>query len=898
MADASNSSPNAVRPSSVLYTRPKQTKRSVLLADAFANWGIRIGGMLIIIAVFTIMVFLVYVSLPLLKEGQVGQTRSYAVAVPAEKIIDTQMDEHQTVVVRTAASGKAIAFHARTGTSLSVTGFDFATPAAPAAGTEVPVTKAPAAPVAAVQSTSFARTLRGDDVVFGFADGSVRTGRIDLHPQIIPANQLPANLRKLDDRDSTDGTAIYSIVPGQFRKSAPQFTLDPAVQVAPVGTAIIEADYRIGGTAERPLRTFVTLDATGHIRLSQAYTEINMMTGEASTQLTNAEIPLLAAVDQVEHLLLNTPGTRVLVAMKDGTVYRFDTRDFNHPKLAETFKTLPAGVTLTGVSYLNAENSLIVGGSDGTVAIWFGVDRKSKDTTDGIVTTKVHANYDKRAAAITDIEVSQRTRLFSTTDAGGKVWIHHGTTDRTLLALPGIPETTVMESTVFGAKDDSILSVSSTGKVWLWQIEIPHPETTIQSLFGKVWYEGYGQPEYVWQSTAGTDAAEPKLSLIPLIFGTFKAAIYSLLLAIPIGLFAAAYTSEFLHPRTRSVVKPVMELMATLPSVVIGFVAALVLSPIVENWIAAIVIAFGVIPLTLITVSFLWQLLPLPIFNLLDGVPKLIAYLLAIIGAVWLSQLVGPLIETLFFGGDFRKWTNGEGSGQPFLFLILVPAAFVVALLVTRPIFNLGYRQSLRSLSPIAAASRELFGWLLIFALAFGLAFGASIWLSTVGYDARGGLVDTYVQRNALVVAFAMAFAIIPIIYTISEDSLNAVPGYLRSGSLACGATRWQTTAWIVLPTAASGIFSAIMIGLGRAVGETMIVVMATGNTPILDINIFNGLRTLSANINVELPEAVRDSTLYRTLFLCALVLFAVTFVINTVAELVRQRYRRRAAQL
>jgi len=103
---------------------------------------------------------------------------------------------------------------------------------------------------------------------------------------------------------------------------------------------------------------------------------------------------------------------------------------------------------------------------------------------------------------------------------------------------------------------------------------------------------------------------------------------------------------------------------------------------------------------------------------------------------------------------------------------------------------------------------------------------------------------------------------------------------------------------WIVLPTAASGIFSAIMIGLGRAVGETMIVVMATGNTPILDVNIFNGLRTLAANINVELPEAVRDSTLYRTLFLCALVLFVATFVINTVAEVVRQQYRKRAAQL
>lgn len=127
---------------------------------------------------------------------------------------------------------------------------------------------------------------------------------------------------------------------------------------------------------------------------------------------------------------------------------------------------------------------------------------------------------------------------------------------------------------------------------------------------------------------------------------------------------------------------------------------------------------------------------------------------------------------------------------------------------------------------------------------------------------------------------------------------MNTVPEHLRAGSLACGASKWQTARWIIVPTAGSGIFSAIMIGLGRAVGETMIVVMATGNTPVTDFNLFNGLRALSANINVELPEAVKDSTLYRTLFLCGLVLFALTFVINTAAEMVRQRFRKRAAQL
>ena len=95
-----------------------------------------------------------------------------------------------------------------------------------------------------------------------------------------------------------------------------------------------------------------------------------------------------------------------------------------------------------------------------------------------------------------------------------------------------------------------------------------------------------------------------------------------------------------------------------------------------------------------------------------------------------------------------------------------------------------------------------------------------------------------------------------------------------------------------------SGIFTAIMIGLGRAVGETMIVLMAAGNTPVLEMNIFNGFRTLSANIAVELPEAVRDSTHYRTLFLAALILFALTFAINAVAEIARMKFRKRSAQI
>jgi phosphate transport system permease protein len=186
-------------------------------------------------------------------------------------------------------------------------------------------------------------------------------------------------------------------------------------------------------------------------------------------------------------------------------------------------------------------------------------------------------------------------------------------------------------------------------------------------------------------------------------------------------------------------------------------------------------------------------------------------------------------------------------------------------------------------------------GW-----LAMQVGFALEVWL--LGDDYRAWLLRvlalTYDQRNSLVVGFAMGFAVIPIIFTIAEDSLSNVPSHLTAGSLALGATRWQTALRIVLPTASPGIFSAIMIGFGRAVGETMIVLMATGNTPVMDWSVFNGFRALSANIAVELPEAPEGGTLFRVLFLAALLLFAMTFLVNTVAELVRLKLRKRYSLL
>jgi phosphate transport system permease protein len=209
-----------------------------------------------------------------------------------------------------------------------------------------------------------------------------------------------------------------------------------------------------------------------------------------------------------------------------------------------------------------------------------------------------------------------------------------------------------------------------------------------------------------------------------------------------------------------------------------------------------------------------------------------------------------------------------------------------------------GFASRIEGSSRRAVALADGVRWLGMLAVAGFASYILAAIVGMAGYDPRGGLVDTYAQRNTLVVGFAMGFAVIPIIYTLAEDALSAVPEHLRAASLGAGATPWQTAMRIIVPTAMSGLFSAAMVGLGRAVGETMIVLMAAGNTPVMDWNIFNGFRTLSANIAVELPEAVRNSTHYRMLFLAALSLFAITFVVNTLAELVRLRFRKRAYQL
>ena len=389
-----------------------------------------------------------------------------------------------------------------------------------------------------------------------------------------------------------------------------------------------------------------------------------------------------------------------------------------------------------------------------------------------------------------------------------------------------------------------------------------------------------------------------KLGLGPLIFGTIKATFYTMLFGAPLALLAAIYTSEFLSNRMRSRIKPMIEMMASLPSVVLGFLAALVFAPVIETMVPTTLAAFVMLPLAYLLGSYLWQMIPKQLFQRLQRYRFSFLFLPLAVGFFAAVQ-AGPWAERLLFAGNIKAWMSGRvGSGSSAWLLLFLPICSVATVFLMVSVVNPFLRQHTDRLSRGWFAQLNTLKFIAGTVFAGLVAFGISWSLSSTGFDPRGSFVDKYEQKNVLVVGFVMGFAVIPIIYTIADDALSTVPNHLRSASLGCGATQWQTSINIVIPTAMSGLFSALMIGLGRAVGETMIVLMAGGNTPVTDWNIFNGFRTLSANIAVELPEAVKDSTHYRTLFLAALTLFVLTFLVNTIAEVVRLRFRRRAYQL
>jgi phosphate transport system permease protein len=727
----------------------------VKLLDRAATGIITFGGVFIILSVLFIFVFIFGEAAPLFRGARAERLGTLSLAAPGTGAahaapLAVGVDEYQRYLYDVTPDGRVVFFRVADG----------------ARQREVSI---PGLEGAAVTAAS--RSLRGDLVATGTADGRVALVQVRFKP--VFKDQTLADL-DLEVRDR----GAFSVDP-QKRP-----VRDVSYQESPEGAKVVAA-----------------LVADEEIALARV---------GAPSDEGRAPAPVLETVrtkpgDAITRVRLGRTASLVATT-RSGLLYHWDLSG----GAAQLTDATPVGpVPLTAVEWGLGGNTVIVGDEKGGVSAWF---RARPRPEADLQLVKAH-EFESQGSAILSIASSTRERTFVTTGQDGSLSLRHLTSERTLVRFPATGQPA--DAALITPRADGILVKRADGTVERYSLDNPHPEFSWHAMLGKVWYEGYAKAEYVWQSTGGTDDFEPKLSLVPLIFGTIKATFYALVFAIPLAVFGALYTSQFVHPTIKAKVKPTVEIMAALPSVVIGFIAGLWLASRVEAHLVPVLLLLLFLPLLGTSGVLLWDRLPYGLRRRLKpGMEVFVILPLLVVGG-FLAFRVGPGAEALLFGADLKQWATS----------------------------------------------------------ALGLV-----------YD----------QRNSIVVGLAMGFAVIPIIFTISEDAFTSVPQHLTAASLALGASRWQTATRVVLPTASPGIFSAVMVGFGRAVGETMIVLMATGNTPLLDWSPFNGMRTLSANIAVEVPEAPYGGTLYRVLFLSACVLFLMTFLVNTVAELVRQRLRDR----
>ena len=733
-----------------------------LLKDKIIGKAVIAGGLSIIVAVVLIFFYLLYVVFPLLLPSHAESVARYQVPEAAQgNTVFLSMEEQNEVAVRFTDSGKIVFFNVADGKTI----------------------KTEALPIPeSVQVTSY--THGGVDkgvIAYGLSDGRVIAVRhayklsyADGKRFISPELEYPLGTEPLVVDSS--GQALSNI----------------AVKVGDDSSAILAKT------------------ADNRLLLSSLTKKESMFDDEVSWEHNDAVLEMSAS--DVDFMLMDKELRNLYLASRSGDLTVFDIADKTQPSIKHKLNVLSQGATISSMEFLNGDLSLLIGSSKGEMAQWSLVrDKQNHFSVQKLREFKVSD------AAIVTINPEQRRKGMLVADVNGSVGIYSSTAERELIKESITTSKPV--AVTLSPRANALLLQAENGQIDYWMVENEHPEVSWSSLWGKVWYESYPEPAYIWQSSSASNDFEPKMSLVPLVFGTLKASFYAMLVAIPLSLFGAIYTGYFMAPGARQYIKPGIEIMGALPTVILGFLAGLWLAPFVEIHLTGIFALLMVVPLVVMVFAYFWQDVPASIRQKIPEGWDPIVLIPVVIFATWLSFELSPVIEAIFFNGDLRTWMSSE--------------------------------------------------------------FG-------IGYD----------QRNTLVVGLAMGFAVIPMIFSIAEDAIFSVPKHLTTGSLALGATPWQTLTKVVILTASPGIFSAIMIGFGRAVGETMIVLMATGNTPVMDLSIFQGLRTLSANIAVEMPESEVNSTHYRVLFLAALVLFMFTFIVNSLAELVRQNLRQKYSSL
>ena len=905
-------------------SRRRKTHPWVKAGDSLARAVITLGGIGTILAVLAVAVFLLAVALPLFQPARLTSERaSSAMAAPAassssgspssqgvEKTVATCLGADEAGVVAWLVDAHAAAESGDPADAGLVRVFSIAD--------GKPLLTRTATECGLARATTITMLPGSIQAVVGFDDGSFRIGRLGLESTFLSANALPPAAVALapGEAGTHEDVVVVRGHTGQYATVRMVTEFD-----APASTSlqrpVIDADITMlsGG----PL--VAALDANGQVRVEAISSRRNLLTDELVTTASGSTIDAKstdakgdAAGFVPRFVRVSELGDQLFLVAEDGAARRYEIRDVESPVLMESFDAVPDQVRtdqlqpgrqkVTCVARVFGGNALAVGDSAGVVRVFFATRAADAVATDGLqmAVAKVFASVAGSGPdhGITALAPSPRSRLLAVADASGGIRLVQTTTGATAPALaggdPGGLEAPARQLLI--APRENRLLAADGARLAAWTLNAGYPEVSWRSLFGRVWYEKYPGHVHAWETT-GHESFESKFGLVPLIFGTLKATLYSMLFATPIAILAAIFASQFMHPSWKARIKPTIEMMASLPSVVLGFVAGLIFAPIIERSLMTVLAGFFGVPLTLLTGAFFWQLLPVGWRSRYAAWRFLLIAAVALPAGVAVAAAAAAPMERLLFNGDVAAWLDGRGgSGFGGWVLALLPLAGVLSAMLVGRFVNPWLRRNSLGWSQQQAAIASLGTFAVGIALALALAIAAASFLDALRLDTRGGLFGTYVQRNALIVAIGMSFAIIPLIFTIADDALSSVPDHLRSASLGAGATPWQTAIRVIVPAAASGLFSAVMIGLGRAVGETMIVLMAAGNTPLMGWNLFNGFQTLSAAIATELPEAARGSAHYRVLFLAALTLFGMTFVVNTAAEIVRQRFRRRSHEL
>lgn len=612
----------------------------------------------------------------------------------------------------------------------------------------------------------------------------------------------------------SDGTV--SVVRADYTLSYPgdQRHITPRLQF-PVGEQPLVVDDQrralvqlaVQQTASGVVVAAVTDD--DRLRLMNIHRQENRITGDIRFNTHISDLPALPSGAHPVALQVDESARHLVIATNQAQLLLYDIQNPDSIILRP-----PVAVNkgeIRALRFLIGTGSLIVGTDQGALSQWFLV--RDADNRYGLQWVR---EFNAMPGGITAITPEQARRGFWVGDDQGNLGIFYATSQRRLLQT-SVSDHAVQQIAVSPIHNRSLVMDATQG-IQVSSVWNKHPDVSFSSLWQKVWYEGRDAPEYIWQASSGSDNFEAKMSFVPLSVGTLKAAFFAMLFAIPLGVMGAIYTAYFMTPKLRGLVKPTIEIMEALPTVILGFLAGLWLAPFIEDHLPAVFSILLFLPLSMLATGYLWSRCPQAFRSRVPEGWEAVILVVPIILTLALCIAMSPLAELWFLDGSMRQWFTEQG-------------------------------------------------------------------------------ID-YSQRNALVVGIVMGFAVVPTIFSIAEDAVFSVPRHLTQGSLALGATRWQTLVGVVLPTASPGIFSATMMGFGRAVGETMIVLMATGNSPLVNFNLFEGMRTFSANIAVELPETAVASTHFRVLFLAALVLLALTFVMNTLAEVIRQRLRKRYSNL